>query len=329
MKKTVKRILVGSGAVAAGIAAIGALSYAVTDYMVGVALDRDHPKQNSQKARTVLTGSSRLVEFARLMEDFAEKLTTVDCKTVRIIAEDSTELVGHLRIAPNAKRTILAMHGWRSSWAKDFGMIADFWHQNDCNVLYAEQRAQGESGGEYMGFGMLERHDCLSWIHYLNETGFEKLPIYLGGVSMGASTVLMSAEFDLPQNVKGIIADCGFTSAEAIWKHVARKNMHLTYTGLRAAAVNDLCRRKINMGASDCSTVEAVAKSRVPILFIHGADDRFVPVEMTYENYKACASSKRLLIVPGADHGMSYYIDQIAYESAMIDFWKNCEAAVS
>lgn len=329
MKKAVKRILIGSGVVAAGIAAVSALSYAVTNYMVGVALDRDHPKQNSEKARTVLTGSSRLEKFVHLMEESAEKLKTADFQTVGITAEDGTELVGHLHTVPNAKRTILAMHGWRSSWARDFGMIADFWHQSGCNVLYAEQRAQGESGGEYMGFGMLERHDCLSWIYYLNENGFAELPIYLGGVSMGASTVLMSAAFDLPKNVKGIIADCAFTSAEAIWKHVARKNMHLSYTGLRAAAVNDLCRRKISMGAADCSTVEAVEKSRVPILFIHGSDDRFVPVEMTYENYKACTSPKRLLIVPGADHGMSYYVDQMAYESAMLDFWENCEVAVS
>ncbi len=323
MNKTVKRILIGSSVAAAGIAAVGVLSYAVTNYMVSVALDRRQPRQSSEKARSVLAGSARLEEFVRYMEVCAEKLKSADCRTVRITAADGTELVGHLRTAPNAKRTILAMHGWRSSWARDFGMIADFWYQSGCNVLYAEQRGQGESGGEYMGFGMLERHDCLSWIHYLNENGFAELPIYLGGVSMGATTVLMSAAFDLPENVRGIIADCAFTSPEAIWRHVARKNMHLSYSGLRAAAANDLCRRRIQMAPTDCSTVDAVRESRVPILFIHGTDDHFVPVEMTYENYKACASSKRLLVVPGADHGMSYYVDQSGYESAMLGFWRD------
>jgi hypothetical protein len=47
------------------------------------------------------------------------------------------------------------MHGWRSSWSHDFGIIAPFWHDNDCCVLFAEQRGQGLSGGNYMGFGML------------------------------------------------------------------------------------------------------------------------------------------------------------------------------
>ena len=59
----------------------------------------------------------------------------------------------------------------------------------------------------------------------------------------------------------------------------------------------------------------------MPVVFVHGTDDHFVPVRMTYENYKACASPKRLLIVPGADHGMSYYIDREQYERQSLAFW--------
>ena len=75
------------------------------------------------------------------------------------------------------------------------------------------------------------------------------------------------------------------------------------------------------MGANEYSTLAALEKNRVPVLFIHGADDHFVPVEMTYENYKACTAPKRLLVVPGADHGMSYLLEPEGYQGMMVDFW--------
>ena len=62
---------------------------------------------------------------------------------------------------------------------------------------------------------------------------------------------------------------------------------------------------------------------KVPVLFIHGTDDRFVPIEMTYENYKACVSPKRLLVVPGAEHAMSYLIDKESYEKTVKEFWND------
>ena len=76
------------------------------------------------------------------------------------------------------------------------------------------------------------------------------------------------------------------------------------------------------MGTKDCSTVEALKNSKVPVLFAHGTNDHFVPVAMTYENYQACTAPKSLLIVPGADHGMSHYMEKDRYEQTMLDFWE-------
>lgn len=98
-------------------------------------------------------------------------------------------------------------------------------------------------------------------------------------------------------------------------------SLHMPYD-LYGAAVNDLCRRKIHLGANEYSAVKAMEKCTVPVLFIHGTDDHFVPVEMTYENYKACAAPKRLFVVPGADHGMSYYMDKTGYEKVLREFWE-------
>lgn len=138
---------------------------------------------------------------------------------------------------------------------------------------------------------------------------------------MGATTVLMAADLDLPANVHGIMADCGFTSPYDIWKYIANHNLHLPY-GINGRLIDLLCQRKIQYRSTDCSTLETLKKTRVPVIFAHGENDHFVPVEMTLQNYEACASAKMLLIVPGADHGMSYYVAKDDYERKVKEFWK-------
>ena len=323
MKKVVKNVLIFSGIAAAGITALTAVSCFITKKLVKIALDREQPKA-PKKSEKRLTGSAgQMKQFEEMLTSSAESLKNSDCQKIEITASDGIKLVGHLHKEENEKRLIIAMHGWRSSWASDFGAISEFWHTNGCSVLYAEQRGQGESGGDYMGFGLTERYDCLDWIKWANENGFTDVPIYLCGISMGASTVLMAAGSELSDNVHGIMADCGYTSAYEIWKHVVNNNLHMTFCGINSAIANDICKRKIQMGTKEYSTLDAMRNCKVPVLFIHGTDDNFVPVEMTYENYKACSAPKRLLIVPGAEHGMSYLIDKEAYEKTAKDFWND------
>ena len=323
MDKKTKSILSGVGIAAAGIALKCAVSYIVTTKLVKIAIDRNGADglENSSIAKNQLRGFADTDDFLEKWHAAAEALLARDTETVEITAADGTKLVGHWYPCESPKRVILAMHGWRSSWAKDFGMIADFWHNNNCSVLFAEQRGQGGSGGEYMGFGLTERFDCQMWAKWINETKTSELPVYLAGISMGAATVMMAANLEMPGNVHGIIADCGFTSAHAIWKHVTENNLHLIY-GLKGFIADDICRKKLHVGSRDFSTADALKETKLPVLFIHGTDDHFVPVEMTYENYKACASPKRLFIVPGADHGMSYCSNREGYEAALRDFWK-------
>jgi fermentation-respiration switch protein FrsA (DUF1100 family) len=216
---------------------------------------------------------------------------------------------------------IVAMHGWRSAWYMDFGMIADFWHNKGCSILFAEQRAQNNSEGEYMTFGYMERYDCLDWIHWVNERTARKYPVYLAGISMGASTVLMTSGLDVPDNVKGVVADCGFTSAYDIWCHVVKKNMKIP-CGVFDRMINRSCKTKLRINAKGITAITAMQKTKIPILFIHGTDDTFVPIRMTYENYKACSAPKELLVVPGAIHAQSYDKEKEKYEAAIRDFWE-------
>lgn len=315
-------LLSACGAAATAVAVSKGISDAFDRKMVGTALNRQEPRAMRKQKENVQGKNGpdeKIMEYCRKKQ---QELEQTPHEVIHIQAGDGTTLVGHLFRAEQPRRVILAMHGWRSCWARDFGAIADFLQDTGCTVLYAEQRGQGRSGGEYMGFGMLERHDCHQWLKWLNASGFEGFPIYLAGISMGASTVLMAAgSGSMPSNVAGIIADCGFTSAKEEWKHVSEQNLRVRY-GRRGRHVDALCRRKIEMKSDDFSTLDAMKTCRTPILFIHGAEDTFVPVGMTMENYAACQAPKRLLIVPGANHGMSYFYDRQGYETAIRQFFR-------
>ena len=320
MNKNTKKLVIGAGALGFGFSAIAAATYMLTGTLVKVALERNGIDKFKQtpKTRKIISGMDENKEFMDLRSAYAEKLSSLPMEEIEIEGYDGTKLVGHFYSCENAERIIIAMHGWRSSYGEDFGMISEFYHENKCSVLSTEQRGQGKSGGDHMGFGLIERFDCLEWVKYICSKF--SLPVYLSGVSMGAATVLMASGFEMPQNVKGIISDCGFTSPNAIWKHIANNNMKLAY-GLIGKIANDMCKKKIQMGSSDFSAVLALKTTKIPVLFIHGTDDHFVPINMTYENYKACASPKRLLVIPGADHAMSFFVDSEQYKKTVLDFW--------
>lgn len=320
MKKSHKTILKVAGAGAAVTALAAAASYVATKLLVMVALDRNPPKLPGNAAGAISGSAFDNKAFVSDVEKYAKLLENVEHEIVEITAFDGTRLVAHWFKTKDAKRTVIGMHGWRSSWSIDFGMSAPYWIEKGCNLLIPEQRGQSNSGGDYMGFGLIERYDCLDWANYA--AGLEpQLPIYLSGVSMGASTVLMCAGLELPSLVKGIIADCGFTSPYAIWKHVIENNLHMGF-GVKGVMANAICKKRINFGADSYSTIEAMQNCTVPVLFIHGEKDSFVPVAMTHENYKACVAPKELLIVPDAEHGMSFWKNGEAYRKAVYDFWE-------
>ena len=322
MKKWTKNLLLAS-AFAAGL--LHTAYRGITRYLVRAALDR-HPPRHTPGTESRLSGGGIDPEAEKLLQESAARLENLPHEEVTLQAQDGVCLRGHWFFRENPKRVILAMHGWRSGWSHDFGAVADFWFDNGCCLLIPEQRAQGKSGGKYMGCGLLERHDCLCWLRWLHENGCAGLPVYLCGISMGASTVLMTAGLEMPPNVRGIIADCGYTSPGAVFRHVADRNLGLHFDFWRMGT-QSLCKKHLKMGMDDYSCPQAMAVCPVPVLFIHGTADAFVPVEMTLENYEACTAPKKLLLIPGAGHGMSYFLDGDAYRSAILEFWQQWDAA--
>ena len=225
-----------------------------------------------------------------------------------LLSRDGLRLRGSYLEAENPRACMLLCHGYHSWGPLDFSLVLRLLHDNGCSILLIDQRSHGRSQGRYIGYGVLERYDCQQWAWLLHAKLGGKLPIFLEGVSMGASTVMMASALSLPPSVVGIIADCGFNSP---WDELR----HCMWAWYRMPAfpvlylIDLACRRAAGYSLRETSCAEALAKSKLPLLLIHGEADRFVPVEMTEENYAAAAGEKRKVIVPGAAHGMSYVVD--------------------
>lgn len=233
---------------------------------------------------------------------------------------DGLRLVGsYLPAAGDARGRILLFHGYRSSGLLDFSAALRFYHDAGYDLLLADQRAHGRSEGRFIGLGVLERRDCRDWAEAMNRWFGAGRPMFLAGLSMGATTVLMASGGTLPGNIRGIIADCGFTSPKDIVVHEMHELMHLPRFPL-LPIVSLLCRILAGYGFGGYSTLTAMEHNRIPVFFVHGDADGFVPAEMSRQNYAACRAEKRLLIVPGADHGMSWLVDPQDYQRELAAF---------
>ena len=231
---------------------------------------------------------------------------------------DGLRLRGRWLPAPSALGTIILFHGWRSSVVGDFSPVLPFYQKLGFNLLLVDQRSHGKSQGKYITFGVRESRDAADWVS-LHNREFGTCPVYLGGISMGATTVLLASGAGLPNNVAGVIADCGFSSPCEIMKSVTKERLHLPAFPL-LYLVDFWCRVAARFDPKAASAVLAQKNNFLPTLFLHGEADRFVPCQMSRDAYAACAGKKQLLLVPNAGHGRSYLTDQPRCQSVLENF---------
>ncbi|MEG1181478.1 MAG: alpha/beta hydrolase [Oscillospiraceae bacterium] len=268
----------------------------------------------------VNVGGTPWDEFLDEIEQARGWLRAQTSKSVFIESEDGISLHGRLITSENAKNTMLLMHGYRSSDSFfDFSCAAKMYHDMGFNLLFADQRAHGESGGKYICFGVKERFDCLRWVKYINSVFGEEKGVFLDGISMGASTVLMASGLQLPPNVRGIVADCGYTSPWAEFSHIAKTIIKIPKFPV-LYVVDIMSRVLAGFGLKDYSTLDALKTNKIPILFAHGQCDNFVPPCMTEENYRACTGEKYIVRSKKGKHGTSYLCDRGEYQKALDDF---------
>lgn len=237
---------------------------------------------------------------------------------VTIHSFDGTRLFARYYHAMDGAPVQIQFHGYKSSPFIDMSggnlLAAKMGH----NVLAVDQRSHGKSEGSTITFGIQERKDCLEWVEYACERFGTDTPIILSGLSMGAATVLMAADLELPSNVKGVIADCPYSSPKEIILKTAgdmKFPVKLTYPFIRLAAY-----LFGHFNLEETSAVETVSHSHVPILIIHGEADSFVPCDMSRQIARACAAPVTLVTIPGAGHGRSYLVEPKRYEDAIITF---------
>lgn len=186
------------------------------------------------------------------------------------------------------------------------------------NALVVDQRTCGKSEGKVITFGVREHRDCLDWIDFAVKEFGNDVKIFITGISMGASTVIMAAGKELPDNVVGVLADCGFSSAREIICKVI-KQLHLP-SGILYPFVKWGAKIYGGFDLEEYSPNDAVEKIRIPVIFIHGEDDDFVPCYMSEKMYKACNAKKTIFTVKGAGHGLSYLIDTDGYYKTLQEF---------
>ena len=246
------------------------------------------------------------------------KMKGMESEDLYLTSRDGLKLHAYLFPAEEeSQKFVIGVHGYRSYSRPECAPFFEFYHDLGYNMLMVDDRAHAPSEGEYIGFGVQDRLDCVDWAKQLVETYGEDTEILLHGVSMGAATVLAaSGEEDLPVQVKGIVSDCGFSKAWDVMHFQMKESMHLP-ADLLLPRIEKVCEKKAGYNFHDFAPVDQVKNAKVPILFVHGEKDQMVPVEMVYELYDACASEKRLLVVPEAAHGESIAFAPEEYHQAI------------
>lgn len=277
------------------------------------------PRKNLHDDTIVLPKGEIYEQFHDDMTRWIKEARALPHEDLQITSFDGLKLCGRFyEFAPGAPMELM-FHGYRGSAERDLSGGVQRCFQLGRSALVVEQRGSKDSEGNVISFGINEHKDCLAWIDFAIHHFGPDVKIILTGISMGASTVLMAAGKDLPENVIGVLADCGFNSAKDIMFHVMRE------MGLPPK----LCYPFVKLGArlfghfnlDEYSAEEGMKTCKLPVIFFHGEADDFVPCQMSRTNYDACLSRKQLVLVPGAGHGLSYPIAPKLYLDAVREFF--------
>lgn len=243
--------------------------------------------------------------FKPLIEEFNK----LDFEELSIISFDNLTLYGYL-LKGDPKEIVICVHGYKSSMQNDFADKVKIYQDRGSTVLFLNDRAHGNSEGIYLGFSENDKRDVARWVDKVNEI-YDNPKIYLHGVSMGGATVIHCADMKL-KNVCGIIDDCGFDSIVGITKFLMKDVYHLPYFPFGDFA---WMWSVIITGISFNTSMgeECVRNTDIPILFVHGKQDHYVPCFMSERMYEACVSPKEILLVEDCGHAAAYMMASQEY----------------
>lgn len=242
-------------------------------------------------------------------------------ETVTIQSNDDLNLNGFYYKNDEAADSHLwavVIHGYRCDHT-NMDEFSQRYYESGYQVLAPDLRACGESEGDYVGMGWLDRLDILSWIDWIIAQDPDA-KIVLHGVSMGAATVMMTSGEEVPDHVKIFIEDCGYTSTWEIFASELNLRFHLPEFPLMQTA-NLIAQNKAGYNFKEASSLNAVSSCEKPMLFIHGTADDFIPYSMMEQLYEAKpGTNKAFLTAEGAGHAESLYLLGEKYWETVFDF---------
>ena len=295
------------------ICAVLALFYAVGLRFVRVLIRR----QDNFPTPETGAGSSELLEptgkalWAHNIPYFAP-FRELPFEEISVESGDGLTLRADLLRGRGTGVTVIFFHGYKSEPACDFAAMYDFYRSLGHDLIYVHMRAHGKSDGEYIGFGALDRYDVVRWTDKAAVL-FPDNDIYLHGMSMGAASILQSMDLELNEKVRGVIADCGYSELDTLFRSLVGTLYHLPVMFVDVFEYMNVI--KAGYGFKEASSVRSVSAAKVPLVYICGDSDRYVSKDMAMQIYNACRSPKRLLLVPGAGHAASYMCAKGEYEA--------------
>ncbi len=288
--------------------AIILLLLAIYTYYYRLAFARTKPRGS------IISVGTDNEEFKRRIKEGIEWFNNKEKEDIYIDSYDGLRLHAYYVRSeqPDGRKIMLMFHGYRSSY-KDFACAFEYYSSLGFDMIVVDQRSHGKSEGRLITFGVKERFDVVEWVKY-TRSRFTNADIFLDGISMGASTVMMAS--DLVDGVKGIIADCGYTSPKEIIICVA-KTMHVPKIFVYPVG---LMARIFGGFNYTYSSRDALSKTNIPIIMVHGLADGFVPSYMTDLNFDSCNSKKTKVLVENAPHGYSFLVDEERVKAELENF---------
>ena len=255
----------------------------------------------------------------KLAEAGITYMKTLPREDVFIPSEDGLKLHATLFPAPDgANQFVIGIHGFQSHAWSEFAPHIEFYQSIGFGMLLPDDRAHGESEGQYVTMGVKDRRDCISWARYLTGRFGEDTKLLLHGVSMGGATVLSaSGEKDLPAQVQGVVSDCGFTSAKESFGCQIESLYHIP-PAFPVRVCQWYAKHRMDFDFMEARPIDQVRNTKVPVLFVQGAKDIMVPEFMAHRLCEACGSpKKKLLIVDEANHAESIAYNPEGYHQAI------------
>lgn len=259
------------------------------------------------------------------MISLIDEFISIKHEEVTITSFDGLKLKGRYYHIDDSYPIQIQFHGYRGNSYRDMCGGNKLARENKFNTLVIDQRAHGKSQGHTITFGVKESKDCMSWINYVNQR-FNNPDIYLVGVSMGASTILLASQYNLASNIKAIIADCPFSSTKQIIRKVVKDmklpvNIIYPFIALGAHIFG-----RFNVKDGDVN--KSICKCKIPVLLIHGQEDELVPVSMAYQIKENNKKLIQLEIFENAKHGVSYFANSDRYVYVVTKFINNLKSQV-